>query len=30
LISRSSHICEIVTAVLRADRVTLGLEAGRS
>jgi GntR family transcriptional regulator len=30
LISRSSNVCEIVTAVLRADLVTLGLEAGRS
>jgi GntR family transcriptional regulator len=30
LTSRSGNVCESVTAVLRADLVTLGLDAGRS
>jgi GntR family transcriptional regulator len=30
LVSRSGNVCETITAVLRADLVTLGLEAGRS
>ncbi len=30
LISRSGNVCETVTAVMRADLVTLGLDAGRS
>lgn len=30
MISRSGNVCESVTAVMRADLVTLGLDAGRS
>lgn len=30
LVSRSGNVCEAVTAVMRADLVTLGLDAGRS
>ena len=30
LVSRSGNVCESVTAVMRADLVTLGLDAGRS
>ena len=30
LTSRSSNVCEIVTAIMRSDLVSLGLDAGRS